>query len=411
MDEFKYLGIIFNSKGIKPTNPQRLIVDPLVSIGKAPLKPQQRLHVLRTVLIPKLYHECSLGLVNVGHLVATDRKVRSYVRKWISLPHDVPIAYFHASVKDGGLGIPSLRLMAPLLRYKRLARLNDGFFSDNGIMDCFLLKELDSTSNRLRLDTHHVQSSLDAEAYFRDKLYSSVDGKNLHTASAVPQAHRWIREPTRFLTGRDFVNNLRLRIGALPSASRTSRGRPDKDRWCRAGCSCPETVNHILQSCFRRHSGRIKRHDAIIKYIERKATRQEFYVTLEPHISTNVGMRKPDMIAVRGRLAVVIDAQVNGDQTFNAWSLNHSHETKKHKYADIPEVSEYIKRAYRVSEIRFTTATLNWRGLWSSNSAEELINYGLISRQDLSCVSTQVLVGGNMCFREFTRSTMVQRHR
>lgn len=44
--------------------------------------------------------------------------IRRYVRKLLRLPHDISTNYFHAPIKDGGLGIPSLENSVPLIRYK-----------------------------------------------------------------------------------------------------------------------------------------------------------------------------------------------------------------------------------------------------------------------------------------------------
>ncbi|GLV41742.1 hypothetical protein CBL_12031 [Carabus blaptoides fortunei] len=68
------------------------------------------------------------------------------------------------------------------------------------------------------------------------KLHTSVDGAALAASAQVPQQHRWITEGTTFLSGADFVNLNKLRINALPSRSRCARGRPKKDRFCRADC-------------------------------------------------------------------------------------------------------------------------------------------------------------------------------
>ena len=61
-----------------------------------------------------------LGRVTISSLNEIDKTVRGFVKQWIALPNDTPIAYFHAPVTEGGLGIPSLRWMAPLQRRKRL---------------------------------------------------------------------------------------------------------------------------------------------------------------------------------------------------------------------------------------------------------------------------------------------------
>ena len=61
-----------------------------------------------------------LGRVTIRFLNTIDKTVRGFVRQWIALLNDMPIAYFHAPVTKGGLNIQSLRWMAPLQRQRRL---------------------------------------------------------------------------------------------------------------------------------------------------------------------------------------------------------------------------------------------------------------------------------------------------
>ena len=51
-----------------------------------------------------------------------------------------------------------------------------------------------------------------------------------------------------------------VRIDALPTKSRTSRGRRAEgpDRLCRAGCNAIDTATHVVQVCFRTQGGRVK---------------------------------------------------------------------------------------------------------------------------------------------------------
>lgn len=88
------------------------------------------------MVIPRLYHQLALGAVTVGTLNKTDKLVRQALRRWLALPHDTPTAYFHTSVKDGGLGIPATRWTVQ--RRGRLIRVArelgqhglDGFIED-----------------------------------------------------------------------------------------------------------------------------------------------------------------------------------------------------------------------------------------------------------------------------------------
>ncbi|KAK2707164.1 hypothetical protein QYM36_014997 [Artemia franciscana] len=92
-----YLGVDMAPYGVK--NPATLndINTLLTKIQKAPLTPHQR------------------------SLASLDRSVRSPVRAFLDLPHDVLNAYLHARVSDGGLGIQELRLSIPRIRASRSA--------------------------------------------------------------------------------------------------------------------------------------------------------------------------------------------------------------------------------------------------------------------------------------------------
>ena len=59
-DFFKYLGVQFNPSGKIKVNTER-ISNYLHHIQTSPLKPQQKVFMLREYLIPKLYHQLILG--------------------------------------------------------------------------------------------------------------------------------------------------------------------------------------------------------------------------------------------------------------------------------------------------------------------------------------------------------------
>jgi len=50
---------------------------------------------------------------------------------------------------------------------------------------------------------------------WREKLDLSVDGKGLLNHRDVPKAHWWAREPTRILSGKDFIRVNHLRYNLL----------------------------------------------------------------------------------------------------------------------------------------------------------------------------------------------------
>ena len=49
--------------------------------------------------------------------------MRRWVRAWTKLPHDTTNCYIHADVRDGDLGVPTLRTSIPFMERYRLTRL------------------------------------------------------------------------------------------------------------------------------------------------------------------------------------------------------------------------------------------------------------------------------------------------
>lgn len=400
-NEWTYLGVPFTPEGRAKLNVVERLRDELARLTKAPLKPQQRLFAVRTNIIPGLFYQLELGCTYISMLRKCDKMLRHAVRSWLALPSDAPSAYIHADVRDGGLGIQSLRWQAPLRRLNRLAKLPIAQQVLTGVAGSFLEKEMEQCRTRLSDGGSLLVTGADIRRRWAELLYSKIDGAGLKESARVPQQHVWIQEGTRFLSGRDFVQSCKLRINALPTKSRTSRGRP-KERVCRAGCNRSEILNHVLQQCHRTHGPRIKRHDSVVTYIAAGLEKQEYRVAIEPKFQTEAGLRKPDIVAWLGVTALVIDAQVVNDQI----DLNSAHRRKSEYYRDLTVL---IKETYGVQEVRFMSATLSWRGVWSQESADSLVRIGVLKKKMLKVLSSRVVVGGLAAFHHFNKVTTVGR--
>lgn len=234
------------------------------------------------------------------------------------------------------------------------------------------------------------------------RLYSTVDGAGLSHCQYLPQANRWIREPTRLLSGRDFVNSIRLRINALPSRSRTARGRAEIDRNCRAGCQRPETLHHILQQYHRTHRPRIARHDAVVKYMKRNLENRVYQTTIEPILRLPNGTTaKPDIVACKDGTVWILDTQVRTDGDLDAFDSE-----KARKY-DREDLKILLRHRFWAMNTKFCGITLSWRGVWSKRSAKKLLEAKMITIQDLAVINTRVIIGGLASFTIFNHSTLV----
>ncbi|GBN58406.1 Retrovirus-related Pol polyprotein from type-2 retrotransposable element R2DM [Araneus ventricosus] len=123
-EKFKYLGVNFTAQGLLAADCTPTLNDYLSNLASAPLKPQQRLFILRTILLPMLYHLLVLSSVRAGHLAKLDSRVHAFIRKVLYLPTDCLIAYLYTAISDGGLGVHSLRYSVPVWRSERLAGLS-----------------------------------------------------------------------------------------------------------------------------------------------------------------------------------------------------------------------------------------------------------------------------------------------
>ena len=144
-DTDKYLGLQAGCQGYSLKKVTENVVVRLDRLTKSRLKPQQKLHALKSNVIPALQHE----LVPVWSPIVTlrnlDITIRRSVHKWLHLPSDLPLGMFHAAVEDGGLGIVSLATQIPRLRRNRHTNLAK---SDNVVVQALLNKPLEQQELR-----------------------------------------------------------------------------------------------------------------------------------------------------------------------------------------------------------------------------------------------------------------------
>lgn len=400
-EEWKYLGVPFTPEGRVMGRPLENLRHDLDKLTRAPLKPQQRLFALRTVVLPGLYHLLALGRTNLSLLNKIDAVMRLYVRRWLALPHDTPNAYFHADAKDGGLSLPTMRWCIPLQRLNRLKRLQVVEMAEiPATIKAFLDLEIKRAENRLQDQGQIINTKSEYRKRLAQLLYKSNDGRPLLRSGEVTNQHRWVTDGTAFVSGKDFLRMLKLRINAVPLRARTARGRL-RDRHCRAGCLEAETLHHVLQICHRTHEPRIKRHDACIHYVC-KHLGQDFAVHKEPEFRTPNGILKPDVVLVKDNTAIVLDAQVVGDYA----NIDLAHQAKISKYKVL---KDQVKNRYSSDRVIFTSLTLTARGIWCRKSFEHLVELNLIKREAAKILSTRVLIGGLYSINIFEKSTRTRR--
>ena len=119
---YKYLGVDISPQSTKATvaeTPKQ----GLSNIGKAPLKPQQRLYIVSCHLVPMILHQLTLTPSSSKYFRWLDSQMRSAVRSWLKLPKDTSIGFLHAKAVDSALGLPLLEHEIPLMKRAGTARM------------------------------------------------------------------------------------------------------------------------------------------------------------------------------------------------------------------------------------------------------------------------------------------------
>lgn len=141
-----------------PCDIRNVLVGLLDKLKQLRAKPQERLFILREVLLPRFHYHFSFYPFSARTYNDFDIRIRKFTRGLLHLPHDVPNSFFYASISDGGLGLFCSRWRGPLLRrYKlRLFARNFGGFSET------ILKHIttssDAASNLLLCNNNRFNS-------------------------------------------------------------------------------------------------------------------------------------------------------------------------------------------------------------------------------------------------------------
>lgn len=393
---WKYLGIMFDDRGRLPPNCASLS-DFLDRISAAPLKPAQRLIILKDYLVPRFMHRLICSQTPTAKLLREyDQRIRNVVkRKWLHLDSSIPTGFLYAKNAHGGLGLPCLLTSVPRTRLARMMKLaasdhlavnwacsTEGFIADMAKTKA-LCKQLQCT----------IENAQQESEYWARRLYDTFDGRHMRDAAKVPYVHRWLFGMP-YLSGREFVNLVKCRINALPTRARLARGRPLYNDRCRHGCDQVETLNHVTQICGSTHRATVKRHDDICGYIAKSLRKFGHEVQREKlyRVPGCPGL-KPDLVVITSNQVHVLDVEICGTSR----DLRRARNDKICKYkvdwlANLLPCPEK-KRVYG-------TITVSSTGIWNPDSAIDLMYLGF-TKARLVDLTVQVIQGTLRTFRIF----------
>lgn len=126
-DLFKYLGFRYSYMDVEPSSSAPL-AEQLARVRHAPLKPYQKLEIIRVYLLPRLYYTLQSPSTTRKTLIRTNKIVRAAVKTILHLPAHTTNSFIYCDLGGRGLGIPCFAARMPDILFKRLHNLSHGGF-------------------------------------------------------------------------------------------------------------------------------------------------------------------------------------------------------------------------------------------------------------------------------------------
>lgn len=67
-----------------------------------------------------------------------------------------------------------------------------------------------------------------------------------------------------------------------------------------------------------------------------------------------------------------------------------------------------IRHDYHINKVKVLAATLNFRGVWTHNSADDLLKDKIILCGELALISLRAILGTHICFQALNQTSMVR---
>jgi hypothetical protein len=381
----------------------------LKELDRALLKPQQRMYLLRTHVLPGLTHLLVLDPCTRTVLRKMDVSVRKYVRKWLRLPHDTSNAFIHAPTREGGLGVGTMVLDIPILKRNRMDSLVGRAVSETDpVLAAVVQKSAWLRGEIKRWSTPTVYAGLpmtskeNVKAALAWSLHSSVDGRGLRYHSLVPGSQDWVVNGSALQSGRDFIRAIQMRAGTLHTAVRAARGVSGANVKCDA-CGELESLAHVIQICARTARPRTQRHDSVVHWLQERFTRIGRQVLVEASIPTPSGVRRPDLVVyVPGAWAWVLDVTIVSDNIDPSSAVRNKIEYYSRESALVAWVAE--RAAVDIGSVKFSAVVLNWRGAVAAETGQILQALGLTA-EELVVMSVRTMEMGYKIWQHFKDAT------
>ncbi|KAK7878986.1 hypothetical protein WMY93_034179 [Mugilogobius chulae] len=345
-EHVKYLGVLIEpTKGVCSPNVMETLDEILCKIGKAPLKPSQKIELLRVYALPRLLYVLDYSEVGTTVLTEADRHIRKSVKEWLHLDHFTCDGLLYARFKDGGLSIPKLSTQVPAMRLRRLIKMVTS--EDHVTNEVSELLKLGKQASKVYesltgmeapesldlLDLGRVSARALKEREFSKWKDLAVQGKGVAHFKDDKTSNFWCQDPVSAgLTESEFLIALKLRSNTFRTGSEGwSSSHDDTCRLC--GIQRP-TLAHVVSHCPKLREQRMQNHNKICQAVREIAESKGWSVTSEGRFRNMERLWVPDLLMVKDNTGIVLDVTITFENEGTDMARIGADKAEKYEHLD-----------------------------------------------------------------------------
>lgn len=387
-DIFKYLGANVGPwKGLYRGIMVPEIIKVIKRVRTLYLKPQQKLDLLTTYILPRFTYGLLVSPPCDAVLKLLDSEIRQQVKEILHLVPSTTTGFFYTPKANGGLGLPKFEHIIKLSILKTAIKMRNSIDPAVALISNeaqekkyktianslrinwpATVEDIDNAKKRLRRDNINQWLNLTSQGHgVKDFMQDRIGNSWLMNCN--------ILKPSR------FIDAIRLRTNTFGTKVALARANKRTDVQCRRCHAQPETLGHILGLCVHTKRLRIKRHDEIKNFIADKlATIENNQVLVEPSISVGEALSKPDLIINKERRSLIVDVTVRYE---NRDYLKQAYDEKIDKYTGC---LRQVLRSRNLTEGKVLPIIVGSRGAIPPFTRANLIELG-IPKKDIRTIA------------------------
>ena len=387
----KYLGARVSSwRGVIKSSSGTDLIDAINRVKSFPLKPWQKLTLIRDRIIPHFLFELIVNKPASTVLKQLDTGIRGKLKEMLNLPHSVNDCLFHVNRGSGGLGIIVLERTCAYANIKHWVQMlgsGDSTLrsiaeSETRIKTIERLAQSVELSQPLTLTVNLIEA---AKRNYKESIRSSwaalkSQGHGVEVFRNNPLSNQWLFRPWLLKPSR-FSSALQMRTNTIGTKTLTSR-YSGGDAMCRICHESPETLGHILGQCTANKRARIHRHNEIANIVTKALIQQGWAVIVEPRLEDNASKKFPDIVAYNYSLKEVriYDVTVRYEKDSSL------QEAAKEKITKYESLARELAAKKRFTKWNVVPVVVGSRGAVPPETRSCLVKVGL-RRRDIITIS------------------------